>query len=171
VHSALAAVLVALHLGMPFEDAVGGLMEIEKGIRLVVGQGIRGSTVLDDTYNANPQSTLAALNLLAEMDGRKVAVLGDMLELGSFEKEGHRLVGRRAAVVANWLLTIGPRARWIAEEARSQGRPSLIVESFDSRDAAVEQLQRGLQPGDFVLVKGSRGMLLDEIVSAIRITA
>ena len=167
VHSALAAVLVGLHLGMPFEDAVGGLMQIERGIRLVVGQGIHGSTVLDDTYNASPQSTLAALNLLAEMEGRKVAVLGDMLELGSYEMEGHQLVGRRAGVVADWLLTVGARARWIAEEARSQGRPSLTVESLDSRDEAVERLHSGLRPGDFVLVKGSRGMALEEIVSAI----
>jgi UDP-N-acetylmuramoyl-tripeptide--D-alanyl-D-alanine ligase len=168
VHSALAAVLVAVHLGMAFEEAVGGLMEVEKGIRLVVGQGIRGSTVLDDTYNANPQSTLAALNLLAEMDGRKVAVLGDMLELGSYEEEGHRLVGRRAGLVADWLLTVGARARWIAEEAQHHGRRALVVESFEARNEAVARLHSGLRPGDFVLVKGSRGMELDEIVSAIR---
>ena len=72
--------------------------------------------VLDDTYNASPASTIAALNLLDDLTGsRKIAVLGDMLELGSFEEEGHRKVGCRAAAVVDLLIVIGRRAKWIAE--------------------------------------------------------
>jgi len=168
VHAGLAAAIVAMRLGISFDAAIGGLREVEQGLRLVVAQGIRGSTVLDDTYNANPASMLAAINLLAEMEGRRVAVLGDMLELGSYEEEGHRLVGRRAGAVVDWLLTVGPRARQIAEEARQMHRRTREVESFDDQTQLVERLQSGLRPGDFVLVKASHGVGLDKVVSAIR---
>jgi UDP-N-acetylmuramoyl-tripeptide--D-alanyl-D-alanine ligase len=160
-----------MRVGLSFDEAVGGLMGIEEGIRLVVLRGLRGSIILDDTYNASPDSTLAALNLLHEMEGRRVAVLGDMLELGSFEEDGHRLVGRRAAAVANWLITVGSRARILAEEARAAGMPGELVESFDTNEEAIRRLERGLQPGDFVLVKGSRGARLDEVVDALRVAA
>lgn len=168
VHAALAAVAVALHLGMSLEEAVGGLKRAEQGLRLAVAEGINGSTLLDDTYNANPTSMLAALNLLGEMEGRRVAVLGDMLELGSFEFEGHCLVGRRAASVVDWLITVGRLGRWIAQEARTMGMSPEAVESFDGNDEAIRRLQMGLRPGDFVLLKGSRGMRLDEVVAAVR---
>ena len=171
VYAALAAVAVALRVGMSFEEAVGGLMRVENGIRLAAVRGIRGSTILDDTYNASPASTLAALNLLAEMEGRRVAVLGDMLELGSFEGEGHRIVGRRAAGVADWLITVGARARTIAEEARTAGMHADAVESFDRNREVIHRLERGLRPGDFVLVKGSHSVELDEVVDAIRVAA
>jgi UDP-N-acetylmuramoyl-tripeptide--D-alanyl-D-alanine ligase len=105
------------------------------------------------------------------MEGRRVAVLGDMLELGSFEEDGHRLVGRRAAIVATWLITVGSRARILAEEARAAGMPGDLVESFDTNEEAIRRLERGLQPGDFVLVKGSRGARLDEVVDALRVAA
>jgi UDP-N-acetylmuramoyl-tripeptide--D-alanyl-D-alanine ligase len=171
VHAALAAVAVALRVGMSFDEAVGALRHVEGGVRILVCAGIRGSTILDDTYNANPASMLAALNLLGEMDGRRVAVLGDMLELGSYEDEGHRLVGQRAAATAHWLLTVGPRARSIATEARAAGMPPHAVEAFETLTEARDRLTSGLLPGDFVLVKGSRGVHLDELVSAIQVAA
>jgi UDP-N-acetylmuramoyl-tripeptide--D-alanyl-D-alanine ligase len=171
VHAALAAVAVAMQVGMSFDEAIAALRRVEGGVRLLVAAGLHGTTILDDTYNANPASMLAALNLLAEMDGRHVAVLGDMLELGSYEAEGHRLVGRRAAITAQWLLTVGRRARIIAAEARAAGMREAAVESYETRDEVVARLRAGLRPGDFVLVKGSRGMQLDEVVAAIRTAA
>ncbi|MBM2809470.1 MAG: putative udp-n-acetylmuramoylalanyl-d-glutamyl-2,6-diaminopimelate--d-alanyl-d-alanyl ligase protein [Chloroflexi bacterium] len=169
VHAALAAIAVATNMGMEFDDAMAALHTDERGVRLLVEDGIQGTTILDDTYNANPASTLAALNLLAEMDGRRVAVLGDMLELGSFEAEGHQLVGRRAAAVADWVLAVGSRARIIADEARLMKLRATTVETFDNNEEVIERLRQGLRPGDFVLMKGSRGMRLDEVVSAIRV--
>jgi len=171
VHAALAAIAVAVQMGFSFEEAVAALGRVERGGRVVVVEGLRGSTILDDCYNANPASMLAALDLLHEMEGRRVAVLADMLELGSFEVEGHRVVGQRAAAVVDWLITVGERARIIADEAREAGLDERSVESFANNAAAVDRLQRGLQRGDFVLVKGSHGMQMDEVVNAIRTAA
>ena len=168
VYAALAAVAVAMRLGVPFADAVARLERVEQDVRQVVLPGIRGSTILDDSYNASPGSVLAALDVLAGTPGRHVAVLGDMLELGSYEAEGHQTVGRRAAEVADWLITVGPRAREIAETARKNGMlPSAIV-VCDQDDEAAARLASTLQPGDTVLVKGSRSMHLDRVVDAIR---
>ncbi|MEA2641680.1 MAG: UDP-N-acetylmuramoyl-tripeptide--D-alanyl-D-alanine ligase [Chloroflexota bacterium] len=171
VHSALATIAVAMHFGFSFDDAVAGLKQVQGGLRLLVAEGVRGSTILDDTYNANPASTHAALNLLAEMTGRRVAVLGDMLELGSYELEGHQIVGRRAAAVCDWLITVGPRARTIAEEAIASGMRPSAVEHFDLNEEVIARLETALRPGDFVLFKGSHSMRLDNIVSAIRVAA
>jgi len=129
---------------------------------------INGATVIDDTYNASPASVLAALNLLAELAGRRIAVLGDMLELGAVEEESHRMVGVRAAEVVQHLVAVGPRARWIAEEAREGGMDEADVQVVE-RPAEVPALLRALiAPGDYVLVKGSRGMEMEQIVAAVQ---
>ena len=167
VATALAAAGVALALGMSLEQVVQALGAAPPGSRLRVRQTPRGATVLDDTYNASPASTAAALDVLAEARGRRVAVLGDMFELGSYEEEGHRLVGRRAARTADLLVTVGPRAALIAEEALAGGMPRDAVFSCDAKEAAVQVLRRHLQSGDWVLVKGSRGMRMEEIVQAL----
>jgi UDP-N-acetylmuramoyl-tripeptide--D-alanyl-D-alanine ligase len=171
VYAVLAASAVALQLGFSFDQALAAVGAVERGGRVVVVTGAHGSTILDDCYNANPASMLAALDLLEQMKGRRVAVLGDMLELGSFEVEGHRIVGQRAAGVADWLITVGARSQIIADEARGAGLSAQSVDSFDSNSEAAEHLQRGLRRGDFVLVKGSHGMQLDEVVNAIRAAA
>lgn len=93
---------------------------------------VPGALILDDTYNASPELMLAALNLLSELEGRKIAVLGDMLELGPYEKQGHDLVGLRAAQVAKTLLTLGPRAHTIAEAARRAGMKASNVHGLNS---------------------------------------
>jgi UDP-N-acetylmuramoyl-tripeptide--D-alanyl-D-alanine ligase len=90
-----------------------------------------------------------------------------MLELGSYEEEGHRKVGRKAVEVASILITVGPRARIIAQEALSCGMPPDKVHSFESREEAAAFLLEILEPGDVVLVKGSRAMRMEEIVKAI----
>jgi UDP-N-acetylmuramoyl-tripeptide--D-alanyl-D-alanine ligase len=168
VYAALAAVVVATHLGVPFVEAVERLGAVEQQIRQVVVPGIAGSTIMDDSYNASPASMLAALDVLAQTPGRHVAVLGDMLELGSYESEGHAVVGRRAAEVADWLVTVGPRARGIAEAARLHGVRAEALAILASEDEASQLLRTGLREGDVVLVKGSRSMRLDRVVSAIR---
>ena len=167
VHTALRAASVGLALGLSWEEIIRGLQDRNARLRLLAVPGINGSTILDDTYNSSPDSALAALNLLAELDGRKIAVLGDMLELGSYEEIGHRLVGRRAAEVADHLITVGPRAAMIGEEAIAQGMPQDRVHMVATNEEAVEILKRILSQGDNVLVKGSRGMRMEEIVSRI----
>src|SRR5207244_9744782 len=88
VHTALAAAGVAYAVGLSWHRIVEGLQALDVQVRLLVVPGYNGSTLIDDSYNASPASTLAALNLLEEMPGRRIAVLGDMLELGSYEREG-----------------------------------------------------------------------------------
>ncbi|MGN6698130.1 MAG: glutamate ligase domain-containing protein, partial [Thermomicrobiales bacterium] len=123
----------------------------------------------DDSYNAAPESALAALAILAATPSRRrLAVLGDMLELGAYEEEGHRIVGRRVAELVDELLTIGPRARIIADEARRSGLPANAIASFDRKDEVVAALAPHLGEGDTVLIKGSRGLALEDVVTALR---
>jgi UDP-N-acetylmuramoyl-tripeptide--D-alanyl-D-alanine ligase len=110
---------------------------------------------------------MAALNLLADLNGRHVAVLGDMLELGYMEEEGHRIVGRRAADVAQLLVTVGPRAYWIGEEALTVGMNPQRVFMVESTEEAIPLLEGLIEANDFVLVKGSLGMRMDRIVAAL----
>ncbi|HXV41421.1 MAG TPA: UDP-N-acetylmuramoyl-tripeptide--D-alanyl-D-alanine ligase, partial [Anaerolineae bacterium] len=170
VHTALRAALVGLVEGLDWEEIITGLQSLPNTaqLRLVAVLGPNGSTVLDDTYNASPASTIAALNLLDDLAGaRKIAVLGDMLELGSFEEEGHRKVGCRAADVVDLLIVIGARAKWIAAEARACGLdPASVLELADNQ-AAIAYLEQILEPEDIALIKGSNSQRLDEIVSAL----
>lgn len=168
VHLALAAIACGLVLGMGWDEIVAGLHDPEAQLRLFVVPGVSDTQLIDDTYNAAPISTLAALNVLADIAGRRIAVLGDMLELGSAEEAGHRLVGRRVPEVAQVLVTVGQRAAWIAEEARSRGMPAERVISLETNDQAIDAILPLLQPGDHVLVKGSRGMQMERIIAALR---
>ncbi len=164
VHTALRAAAVGLAEGMSWEEILAGLRQTHAQLRLVAVPGPGGAILLDDTYNAAPESTIAALNLLAELEGRKLAVLGDMLELGSYEESGHRMVGARAAGVADELIAVGRRARWIAEEAVRAGLPRTHVAHVELVPQAIGALRRKVGQGDVVLVKGSRGMRMDQII-------
>jgi UDP-N-acetylmuramoyl-tripeptide--D-alanyl-D-alanine ligase len=171
VHTSLRAAAVGLVEGLSWEEIVAGLQSLSTQIRLVVVPGINGSTLIDDTYNASPASMVAALNLLNDIEpegnGRRVAVLGDMRELGDYTDEGHRIVGRRAADVADILITVGELGRAIGEEARSAGLPQerlFITKNFEE---AVALIQRAIHNNDMVLVKGSRALGMDQIVPAI----
>ena len=167
VHTAMRAAAVGLVEGMAWEVIIAGLTEMQPQLRLVTVPGPQGSLVIDDTYNSSPDSALAALNLLQDLDGRKVAVLGDMLELGAVEEDSHRLVGRRVADVAHVLLAVGRRGRWIAEEALAVGMSPLRVHMAEDTKTAVPLLQSLIRPKDTILIKGSLGMRMDRIVDAL----
>ncbi len=170
VHTALRAAAVGLVEGLSWEEIVRGLQQLDVQLRLIASRGLNGATLLDDTYNASPASTMAALNLLADLpvqNGRRIAVLGDMLELGSYEEEGHRKVGVRAADVVDLLVTVGQRAQLIAEEALAAGLAPDKVLALDDAEAALAALRSILGPGDVVLVKGSRAVRMDEIATAL----
>jgi UDP-N-acetylmuramoyl-tripeptide--D-alanyl-D-alanine ligase len=174
VHTALRAAAVGLVEGLSWEEIVRGMQQLDVQLRLIAARGLNGATLLDDTYNASPASTLAALNLLADLpvaNGRRIAVLGDMLELGSYEEEGHRKVGVRAADVVDILITVGLRARLIAAEAAAAGLAPAKVLALDTAEAALAELRSILGPGDVVLVKGSRAARMDEIAAALTDTS
>lgn len=171
VHTALRAAAVGLVEGLTWQEIIAGLQAGHMQLRLVAVRAENGALLLDDTYNASPESMLAALNLLAELPGRKVAVLGDMLELGPYEQQGHEMIGLRAAEVADYLVTVGERGRLIAEAARRAGFSAKRLASFDDATQAIEYLRAFLQEGDVVLVKGSHGMRMDRIIAALEVAS
>ncbi len=169
VETVLRATAVGLVEGLTWDEIVRGLQESQAQLRLSAVRSESGALILDDTYNASPESTLAALNLLDELQGRKIAVLGDMLELGQYEREGHEKVGMRAAQVADVLVTLGLRAHMIAEAARKAGMKKTSVIEHENASETVEWLKQHLAANDAVLVKGSHGLRMDKIVAELEI--
>jgi UDP-N-acetylmuramoyl-tripeptide--D-alanyl-D-alanine ligase len=167
VHTALRAAAVGLMDGLTWEEIVAGLRQSHAQLRLTAVRTETGALILDDTYNASPESTLAALNLLAQLDGNKVAVLGDMLELGPYEKQGHEIVGVRAAEITDILITVGALGHLIAAAARRAGMNSARIWEFENTDEAISHLRKSLTDKDVVLVKGSHGIRMDRIVAAL----
>ena len=171
-HSAqtvLRAAAVGLAEGMNLGEIVEGLMSAtNEQLRLVVAKGPFDSLVIDDSYNASAESTIAALNVLKDLDVKpRIAVLGDMLELGSAERDEHEDVGCRAAVVADFLVAIGPRAKWIAQSALECGLDKDHVFTVMTNAEAVAVLNEIVTQRSAILVKGSRGMKMEEIVEGL----
>jgi UDP-N-acetylmuramoyl-tripeptide--D-alanyl-D-alanine ligase len=173
VHTALGATAVGLIEGLSWEEILSGLQNSTVQLRLVSVPGLNGSLLLDDTYNASPVSTIAALNLLDDLKvgGRKIAVLGDMAELGDYTEEGHRKVGCRVPGTVSLLITVGSNAHLIADEASACGMPAAAIHKVTSNQEAIDHLRRLVQPGDTILVKGSRSMAMEEIVVALQTSA
>ncbi len=167
VHTALRAAAVGLVEGLTWQEILEGLRSPSSQLRLVAVPGPEGAIILDDTYNASPASTLAALNLLDELEGRKIAVLGDMLELGDYEQEGHEKVGMRALEVVDVLITVGARGRIIGETALRWGMDPDRVHIVEDNEAAIRILKEMVGKGDVILVKGSRAMQMEEIVNVL----
>ncbi len=165
VRNALLAVAAGLEFGLSLEECVEGLASARLTGGRLSRKTIRGVTVLDDTYNANPDSMEAALSTLGALrgdGGRRIAILGRMGELGSHATEGYQRVGRRAASTIDTLITVGPETTPIAETARAAGLRE-IHETATTEEAAniLRHLARG---GDIVLVKGSRAARMERVI-------
>lgn len=167
VETALAAAAVGIVEGLAWEEITDGLADPNARVRLKPVPGRNRSVILDDTYNASPASTVAALEFLAGLPGRKIAALGDMLELGSVEREGHWEVGQKAAATVATLFTLGSLGRIIAEAALDAGMDEAAVRVAEDKETIVAGIREMLEPGDVVLVKGSRGMAMEEIVAGL----
>ena len=166
VYAALAAIAVGLARGVELDTIAGRLAAMPRVPgRLNPLPGRRGSLLLDDSYSASPAAVEAALETLAALDARhRIAVLGDMLELGEYETTGHERVGRQAARVLDLLVTKGNRARSIADAARAAGMPAdQVIVTYTPEDAARAVLER-LAPGDVALVKGSLATRMEQVV-------
>lgn len=166
-HNALnsaAAAGVALGEGLSLSEVARALEKVE-AYRLRRVSGPNGSLILDDTYNASPASMRAALDLLHEVPGRHVAVIGDMRELGQYEEDAHADVGVYAAERAEVIVGVGEKARAIIDAAREAGHPS--AHAYLSKSDAVDDLRKNLKAGDVVLVKASRALELETVVNAL----
>jgi UDP-N-acetylmuramoyl-tripeptide--D-alanyl-D-alanine ligase len=165
LHNVLAAAAVGLADGLPLRQVAKALEKVDLPLRLRTLAGPNGSTIIDDSYNASPASMLAALDLLAELPGRHLALLGDMLELGAYAEEGHRLVGQRAARDLDALYVVGEGGQLIGEAAQEAGQPT--VHFLRSKDEAGPILRRALGRGDHLLVKASRALALETVIEEL----
>lgn len=131
--------------------------------------GIKDSVIIDDTYNSSPTAVERALSTLYEVKGftRKVAVLGDMLELGRFSIDEHERVGAQAAECCQFLITVGVRSRNIAAAALSMGMSEKNILQYDDSVTAAKELQNLIRPGDIILVKGSQGLRMERVVEEV----
>jgi UDP-N-acetylmuramoyl-tripeptide--D-alanyl-D-alanine ligase len=162
----LAAAAVGLADGIDFDEVGDALEGLDVPLRLSVRPLAGGITLLDDTYNANPASMMAALDLLSELPGRRLALLGDMRELGALSDESHDAAGERAAAVLDALYTVGDLADRISASARSAGLAA--ARHLPSKEAAVKELLSELHEGDVLLIKGSRALALETVVQAVK---
>jgi UDP-N-acetylmuramoyl-tripeptide--D-alanyl-D-alanine ligase len=170
IYPLLAAAAVAKARGMSVNSIVNALnaYEAPKG-RMNIIPGINSSTLIDDTYNSSPDAVRAALETLKSIttSGRKIAILGDMMELGKYSADEHRAIGREAAGAASILITIGLRSRAMAEEAIKNGMLTSNVQSFESSDEAAVAVPSFIQSGDIVLIKGSQSPRLERVTKAL----
>ncbi len=169
-YAAGAAAAIGLVFGMnlvTISEALTRYAPPESRMQLL--PGIKYTSIIDDSYNASVIAMRSALETLAAIPAkRKVAVLGDMLEIGKYTPEAHEAIGRIAAKSADVLFTVGPRAKFIAEAARAAGMKRAAIFSFDTADEARKPVKDFIKKGDLVLVKGSHSMELDKIVEEIK---
>lgn len=166
----LAAVAAALSVGTSFADAVSVLKNYSSPPgRMRILHGINQSTIIDDSYNSSPVALEEATLALGEIktSGKKIAVIGDMLELGSFTKDEHFKAGRNLAKIANLLAVVGVRARDVAAGAREGGFGEKQILYYSDSEKAGEALKHLIDPGDLVLVKGSQGIRLEKSIEKI----
>ena len=172
VTAVLAAVAVAKHLGMSQEEVLEGVkhLKTEPG-RMNPIAGIKGSLIIDSTYNAAPASTASALDVLKEFEvvegSKKIAVLGTMAELGKYSVDAHRQIGMRAAEVADLLVTVGEPMLDARHGAIEAGMPEDQTEHFADAVEAGRWLDAHVKKGDIVLIKGSRSMRMERAVKDI----
>ena len=169
-YAAGAAAAVGLIFGLNLIKIAEALKEYRPAPgRMELLQGIKDCLIIDSSYNASPLSMHAALDLLNDLPGkRKIAVLGDMLEIGKYTMQAHEEVGRIAAEFVDALVTVGPAAKLIAEAARKSGLPKRNIHSFDNANDAGEPVENLVKKGDLILVKGSRAMELEKVVEGIK---
>ncbi len=169
IYPALAAAAVGIIFNLNLVELSEGLRKYKSlPGRMKLIKGIKNSLIIDDSYNAAPLSTLGALECLQQFNQRrKIAVLGDMLEIGKYAPEAHQRTGRKAAEAVDLLLTIGQRSKFIAKGAREKGMQKNKISEFYTSEEAGKPLQKIIESGDIILVKGSRSMKMEKIVEEI----
>ncbi len=173
IYAALTGAAVGLYFGMNLVE----IASILNNFNLPVGRmnllaGLNHTFIIDDTYNSSPEACLAALNVLGSIrisdDGRKYAVLGDMMEIGDYTEDGHKMVGVKTAELGiDYLITVGNRAKFIAEGAKTAKMSDDKIIHFDTVKETSDFLLTKLNTGDVILVKGSQYMRMEKIVKTL----
>jgi UDP-N-acetylmuramoyl-tripeptide--D-alanyl-D-alanine ligase len=169
LYAPAAALALALALGATTKEALKGLEAyVPPPGRARLLRGIRGSVLVDDSYNASPAAVEEALASLALVPGkRRIAILGDMLELGRFSAEEHEHIGTHAARVVDVVIAVGARARGIYDAARAAGKSEHDVLYFPDAVTAVDSIRDFVQKGDVVLIKASQSIRAERLVEAL----
>lgn len=168
--SILSACSVALSQGIHLVDLSEAFKEYEAPLgRMRILEGIEGSLIIDDTYNSSPIALEAALLTLKSLQGytRKIAVLGDMLELGSYSEDEHERLGRLVPKAADILVTVGREAEGFGEGAVESGMAKSLIFKLPNSKEAGDFLKKFIQEGDAVLLKGSQGIRMEKIAEKI----
>lgn len=171
-YAAAAAAGVGLIFGMNLVKIAEALIENYQAPvrRMNFISGVKETFIIDDSYNASPLSMRAALETLRGLKAkRKIAVLGDMLELGRFSLEAHEEIGKFVAGIVDLLITVGPRAKFIASAANKAGLTKENIFSFLIAEEAKKEVQSKIKKGDLILIKGSRAIKLDQVVEEIKL--
>jgi UDP-N-acetylmuramyl pentapeptide synthase len=175
IYSILAAAAVGLDRGVTLAQIIKSIGDYKPPCgRMNIIDGRNDSTIIDDSYNSSPTALAAALSTLAEIEGvkRKIAVLGDMMELGSYSAEEHKKAGALAAkyldiVRGDMLITVGQRAKGIKEGAMAAGMSESSTISFDDSNEAAEKVKIIVKTGDIILVKGSQSPRMERVTKAL----
>ena len=169
IYAALSAAAVGTHFGfnlLEISEILSSYQPLPGRMKLM--KGAKNSLIIDDSFNANPDSTLAALETLRKLDARrKIAILGDMLELGEASEEGHMKVGENVPASADYLFTFGRNAKAIFNSAHKKGMANDKIFHFENMADLVMSLKDIIQAEDVVLIKGSRAMHMERIVKEI----
>lgn len=170
VYPILAALAVADYLDINMINAIEAVIDfIPPPGRLRIIEGIKNTVILDDSYNASPSAMSAGLSTLADLEvaGRRIALIGDMLELGNYTIEAHRQIGELCAQVCDLVLTVGLRTKFIDEVLMEKGWSGDKIKHFDDSLSAGKFLQNEIKSGDLIFVKGSQSMRLEKAVGEI----
>lgn len=166
VYNALAAVCVGREFGVPMENIIEGIKKFKLTAMRMSVEEVNGMTLINDCYNASPDSIRAALKVLGSIEGkRRIAILGDVLEMGDFAPDAHYALGRNVFENAQVLITAGENAEYIAKGAKAEGMEN--VYSFPKTLEACNFARDFAKNGDAVLIKASRGMHFEEIYNAL----
>ena len=171
VYNSLAAAAVGNLMGIGLPDIAKSLKSYRSGdMRLNIFSIDNNIKVIDDVYNASPDSMKAAIEILKDLgEGRKIAILGDMLELGDYSQKAHTEVGETVAHKGiDILITVGKESKFIGAGARNCAMDNQSIIHLECNKDVIEYLDTFIEQGDKILVKGSRGMKMEEIVDYLR---
>ena len=169
VYNALAGIAVGMKLGIPIDDIICGISNFKSGKMRLNIEDSQGIKIINDSYNASPDSVKAAIDVLdmVSKNKRSIAVLGDMLELGDFSKSEHRKIGEYIdKKCIDCVVTVGQYSEYISKELQERGH--LDIYSFNNNKDTTEFLSTFIKEDDVILFKGSRGMRLEEIISDLK---
>lgn len=172
VYNALSAICIGKLYGLSSKQIYDGLVNFKPSkMRMEIFMGKQNIKVINDVYNANPDSMMAAIGALASMEaaGRKVCILGDMFELGDYAKEGHEKVGSFAVEKGmDMIAAVGKMSSAIVNSASKTKQGSIELHSYSTNQQVIDDLEKIIKPKDTILIKGSRGMHMENIVESLR---